>query len=365
MLVGLLGFAMVTQVHSNQQDDTYAGLRSSDLVQLLNGLNAEARRADKEIADLEQTRSQLSDSTQRREAALKRATEESTTLGILAGTLPAQGPGIRIEVTDPKDKVTLNNLLDGVEELRAAGAEAIEFNDDVRVVAQTSFEDAERGVVVDGRRISAPYVIDVIGNPDTLATTLDFIGGFSFDVKASDGDVKVNKLDNVKITTVTKPAVARLRLLRRRPVTFGTDRAGRAAAGDTQGARVIPDDLKYTAEHEWVRQPGEAEGSVRVGITDYAQDALGDIVYVQLPEAGTSMSAGEVLGELESTKSVSEVYAPVAGEVVARNESLDATPELVNSDPYGAGWLFEIVPGSQEDIDALMDATAYGDTLEG
>ena len=130
----------------------------------------------------------------------------TTTLGILAGTLPAQGPGIRIEVTDPKDKVTLNNLLDGVEELRAAGAEAIEFNDDVRVVAQTSFEDAERGVVIDGRRVSAPYVIDVIGNPDTLATTLDFIGGFSFDVKASDGDVKVNKLDDVKITTVTKPA---------------------------------------------------------------------------------------------------------------------------------------------------------------
>ena len=205
VLVGLLGFAMVTQVNSNRQDDTYAGLRSSDLVQLLNGLNAEARRADKEIADLEQTRSQLSDSTQRRQAALKRATEESTTLGILAGTLPAQGPGIRIEVTDPKDKVTLNNLLDGVEELRAAGAEAIEFNNDVRVVAQTSFEDAERGVVVDGRRISAPYVIDVIGNPDTLATTLDFIGGFSFDVKASDGNVKVKKLDNVKITTVTKP----------------------------------------------------------------------------------------------------------------------------------------------------------------
>ena len=124
----------------------------------------------------------------------------------------------------------------------------------------------------------------------------------------------------------------------------------------------VPDGLRYSTDHEWARLDG---GRVRVGITDYAQDALGDIVYVQLPEAGTSMSAGEVIGELESTKSVSEVYAPVAGEVVARNESLDATPELVNSDPYGAGWLFEIVPGSQEDIDALMDATAYGDTLEG
>ena len=205
VLVGLLGFATVTQVKSNEQDDTYAGLRSSDLVQLLNGLNAEARRADKEIANLEQTRSELSDSTQRRQAALDRATEESNTLGILAGTLPAQGPGIRIEVTDPKDKVTLNNLLDGVEELRAAGAEAIEFNDEVRVVAQTSFEDAERGVVVDGRRIAAPYVIDVIGDPDTLATTLDFIGGFSFDVKASGGTVTVHKEDQLKVTTVTKP----------------------------------------------------------------------------------------------------------------------------------------------------------------
>ena len=128
---------------------------------------------------------------------------------------------------------------------------------------------------------------------------------------------------------------------------------------------MYPDDLKYTSEHEWVRSPGEAEGSVRVGITDYAQDALGDIVYVSLPEVGTDLADGSAVGELESTKSVSDVYAPLAGSVVARNEALDATPELVNSDPYGAGWLFEIVPGSQEDIDALMDASAYGETLEG
>lgn len=205
VLVGLLGFATVTQVKSTQADTTYSGLRSADLVQVLNGLNAEARRADNEIANLEQTRSKLTDSTQRREAAIKRATDESNTLGILAGTLPAQGPGIRVTVTDPKDKVTLNNLLDGVEELRAAGAEAIEINDSARVVAQTSFEDADRGVVVDGKRIAAPYVIDVIGNPDTLATTLNFIGGFSFDVKASGGTVKVVKSDKVRITTVTRP----------------------------------------------------------------------------------------------------------------------------------------------------------------
>ena len=127
---------------------------------------------------------------------------------------------------------------------------------------------------------------------------------------------------------------------------------------------MYPEDLKYTSEHEWVRSPGEAEGSVRVGITDYAQEALGDIVYVSLPEVGESVTSGTTVGELESTKSVSDVYAPVTGEVVARNDSLDATPELVNSDPYGEGWLFEIVPADAAAVDALMDAAAYRSSLE-
>jgi len=128
---------------------------------------------------------------------------------------------------------------------------------------------------------------------------------------------------------------------------------------------LYPEDLKYTAEHEWVRSPGESEGSVRIGITHYAQDALGDIVYVSLPEAGESVSAGDTCGELESTKSVSDVYAPVTGEVTARNTSLDATPELVNNDPYGAGWLYEVVPADPAAVDGLMDAEAYQGTLDG
>jgi glycine cleavage system H protein len=128
---------------------------------------------------------------------------------------------------------------------------------------------------------------------------------------------------------------------------------------------VYPDDLKYTVEHEWVRSPGEAPGSVRVGITDYAQDALGDIVYVSLPEVGTALEAGATCGELESTKSVSDIYAPVAGEVVARNDALDATPELVNSDPYGAGWLFEVAPTDAGSVDELLDAEAYRSQLDG
>jgi glycine cleavage system H protein len=126
---------------------------------------------------------------------------------------------------------------------------------------------------------------------------------------------------------------------------------------------VYPDDRKYTAEHERVRNPGDTEGSVRVGITHYAQDQLGDIVYVSLPAVGDAVTAGAACGELESTKSVSDVYAPVDGEVVAVNESLDATPELVNSDPYGGGWLYDLVPSDEGSVAALLDAAAYQATL--
>lgn len=125
-----------------------------------------------------------------------------------------------------------------------------------------------------------------------------------------------------------------------------------------------PQDLKYTVEHEWVREPGESAGSVRVGITDYAQDALGDIVYVSLPEVGSTVTAGAACGELESTKSVSDIYAPVAGEVVAVNEALDTTPELVNSDPYGEGWLFEVVASDAGELSGLLDAGSYEAQLD-
>ena len=126
---------------------------------------------------------------------------------------------------------------------------------------------------------------------------------------------------------------------------------------------MYPDDLKYTPMHEWVRTPGDIEGSVRVGITHFAQDALGDIVYVSLPEVGEELQSGTTCGELESTKSVSDIYAPVSGTVVARNESLDATPELVNNDPYGGGWLFEVVPSDPAQLDGLLDAAAYQASL--
>jgi glycine cleavage system H protein len=128
---------------------------------------------------------------------------------------------------------------------------------------------------------------------------------------------------------------------------------------------VYPENLKYTSEHEWVRSPGDAEGSVRVGITDFAQDALGDIVYVSLPQVGDSVTAGDTCGELESTKSVSDIYAPVTGEVVATNGALDSTPELVNSDPSEAGWLFEVSVSDAAQVEGLMDASAYQASIAG
>lgn len=127
---------------------------------------------------------------------------------------------------------------------------------------------------------------------------------------------------------------------------------------------MYPEDLKYSSEHEWVRSAAETDGAVRIGITHYAQDALGDIVYVSLPEVGADISAGDSVGELESTKSVSDIYAPVSGKVVARNEALDGSPELVNSDPYGEGWLFEVTGASDTEIGSLMNATDYQATLE-
>ncbi|WP_449372474.1 glycine cleavage system protein GcvH [Arthrobacter psychrolactophilus] len=120
----------------------------------------------------------------------------------------------------------------------------------------------------------------------------------------------------------------------------------------------IPAELSYTAEHEWV-QATSVEGVVRVGITDFAQDALGDVVYVQVPDLGTDVSADTVIGEVESTKSVSDIYAPLTGTVTARNENLDSDPALINSDPYGAGWLVEITLADAASVESLLSATAY------
>ncbi|HEX2049982.1 MAG TPA: glycine cleavage system protein GcvH [Actinomycetota bacterium] len=123
----------------------------------------------------------------------------------------------------------------------------------------------------------------------------------------------------------------------------------------------VPDDRRYTSEHEWAREDG---GRVVMGITDYAQDQLGDVVFVGLPEPGTAVTAGEPLGEVESTKSVSDVYSPVTGTVVETNGRLEQTPELINQDPYGDGWMVAIAPSGDESGD-LMSADEYRKLVEG
>jgi uncharacterized protein YlxW (UPF0749 family) len=209
VLVGILAFAAVTQVRLAGKDDTYANLREAELIQALNGLQAASRKAERDIADLQTTRDQLRSSTLRRTTALEQAQKEVQTLGVLAGTVPATGPGITITVDDPKNELSLNHLLDGVEELRNAGVEAVEINDRVRVIAQTSFEEDPDGLRVDGVVLKPPYVIDAIGSPDTLAGALQFQDGFTDDVEADGGQVSIKKADRVEVSVTRTPVKPR------------------------------------------------------------------------------------------------------------------------------------------------------------
>ncbi len=124
----------------------------------------------------------------------------------------------------------------------------------------------------------------------------------------------------------------------------------------------IPSELRYSTDHEWVRVEGD---TVTIGITEYAQDALGDVVFVEMPEPGAAVAAGSTFSEVESTKSVSDIYAPVSGAISAVNEALDSQPELLNSDPYGEGWICRITMTDASELDTLMDAEAYRVLTEG
>jgi glycine cleavage system H protein len=124
----------------------------------------------------------------------------------------------------------------------------------------------------------------------------------------------------------------------------------------------LPDQLRYSSDHEWISRDGSR---VRIGITDYAQDSLGDVVFVQLPTVGDSFTAGDTIGEVESTKSVSDIYAPVSGSVVAVNDALADAPQLLNDDPYGEGWICELELADASQVDGLLDAAAYGSLIEG
>jgi uncharacterized protein YlxW (UPF0749 family) len=206
VLLAVVGAAAVTQVRIAGSGNEYAGMRQADLIQALNGLQAASRRSEQDISDLEATRDSLRSSNGKTATALKQAQDEIASLGILAGTLPAHGPGVRVTVTVPQSHLSVNLLLDGIEELRDAGAEAIEINDSVRVVAQTSFESAANGIDVDGRVLTSPFTIDVIGNPGSLSTALKFPGGFVDDISVDEGKVSIKQSQDIVVSTLRKAA---------------------------------------------------------------------------------------------------------------------------------------------------------------
>ena len=206
LLMLALGFAAVVQVQSNSGDAAYVGARQDELISLINSLSLASQRAENEIAQLEQTRNSLLNDTQARRTALERARQRADELGILAGTLPAVGSGIQVTIKDPDGAVGSNNLINGIQELRDAGAEAIELNNTVRVVAQTALRDGPNGgVVVDGETIAAPYVIEAIGGPHNLASALDLRRGFTYEVERVGGEVGVARSDSVEIGSIAEP----------------------------------------------------------------------------------------------------------------------------------------------------------------
>jgi uncharacterized protein YlxW (UPF0749 family) len=206
VLLALLGYAAVTQVRFTQVDNTYAGLREQDLIDVLNSLAGTTQRAEAEIARLQRTRDDLQSSTGAREAALAQAQQQADNLEILAGLVPVTGPGIRVTVTEESSTVDVQTMVDTIQELRTAGAEAIQINGKVRVVADTAVEDASGGLLVDGQLVSSPYVIDAIGDPHTLADSgIDFPSG-PRDLFEDDGaSVTVDELQSLDIESVVRP----------------------------------------------------------------------------------------------------------------------------------------------------------------
>lgn len=203
VLLAVLGFTAVVQVRNTEQDNTYAGLREQDLIEILNALTGTAERARRERDRLEQTRDELQSENTSREAALSQTQERARTLNIIAGLVPVTGPGIRITIEEGPGPVSVGSLLDIVQEMRTADAEAIEFNDEVRVVAESSFNVAVGGIELDGNLLEPPYVIEVIGDPHSLNGGLVFAGGPIENLEEYDGaTVEVEELESIDIESV-------------------------------------------------------------------------------------------------------------------------------------------------------------------
>ena len=206
VLLAVLGFSAVVQVDNINEDDTYAGLREADLIEILNAQSGTAERARREVARLEQTRDELLTESTSRRAALEQAEERVRALSVIAGVVPVSGSGIRVTIREEQGTASLNSLLDLVQELRTADAEAMEFNDTHRVTARSAFDDVEGGIELDGQLLQPPYVVDVIGDPQALHGALTFGSGPIEQLEVYDGtSVEVVELDQVDVESVTSP----------------------------------------------------------------------------------------------------------------------------------------------------------------
>jgi uncharacterized protein YlxW (UPF0749 family) len=209
LLLALVGFAAVTQVRSNQVDDTYAGLRQQDLIDILNGLAGTTQRSEDEIQRLTATRDELQSDTSARQAALDEARTRAQVLSVLAGTVPVRGPGITITIREDSGQVRVGPFIDMVQLLRNSGAEAMQINHEVRVVAQTSFEQGTDGLVVDGRTLEAPFTVDVIGPPDNLVDALRFPDGPQDQFAEDDNaELTFEQVTSVDVETFREPVEA-------------------------------------------------------------------------------------------------------------------------------------------------------------
>ncbi|TIC86658.1 DUF881 domain-containing protein [Nocardioides sp. GY 10127] len=206
VLLALVAFGAIVQVRTSGQSDEYAGYREEDLVNVLSGLAGASRRARNEISRLERTKSQLESDTDAEQAALDQAQSEADTLAILAGTVPVTGPGIRVTITEKSGQVSAQTVLNMVQALRVAGAEAMQFNGTVRVVAQTSFSDTATGLSIDGTRLTSPYVVDVIGGPSALSGAMSILEGPRVDLEDDGAKVEISELSSLDIEAVTDAA---------------------------------------------------------------------------------------------------------------------------------------------------------------
>lgn len=208
VLTALLGFAIAVQVHANSGSDNLAGLREDDLIGILDNQNARADRLRQQIAELQRSLRSLQNSGDAAAAARHQAQQQAQALGVLLGTLPATGPGVVVQITDPNHKLHGEDVLDVVEELRGAGAEAIDF-DGVRVSTDTAFSDVDGTVAVDGSPVRAPYTVLAIGEPKTLDTALNIPGGVAAAIRADGGELSVHERGKLTITVTRTPPTPR------------------------------------------------------------------------------------------------------------------------------------------------------------